>query len=210
MDEATQAKIAFLLLPGVGTKDDLRQAAEAGASVCRIATHCTEADISIQHFGWPATSGMETVGFLMMAHRPPRPSWPGRPGSWSTPAPSASTCVDSAGALVLDDARTGSGPMYAEIGDEAQVGFHGHQNLALGVANSVLACQGGRRRSTARCARSAPGRATPPPRCWPPPSTSSACQTGRGRRGVLAAAEEVVRPFLPALAEMDRSAIVQG
>src|SRR5207244_517073 len=70
VEEATQAKIAVLLVPGIGTKDDLRNSREAGASVARIATHCTEADVSIQHFGLARDLGMETVGFLMMAHKP--------------------------------------------------------------------------------------------------------------------------------------------
>src|SRR6202035_1891526 len=67
--EASQAAIAVLLLPGVGTADDLRAAHQAGASVARIATHCTEADVSVQHFQAARDLGMETVGFLMLAHR---------------------------------------------------------------------------------------------------------------------------------------------
>ena len=68
---AKQAKIAFLMLPGLGTTDDIRLASDNGASVCRIATHCTEADVSIQHFGLARELGLETVGFLMMAHTIP-------------------------------------------------------------------------------------------------------------------------------------------
>src|SRR5216110_35642 len=68
-EEARQAKIAILLVPGIGTKEDLRKARDAGASVARIATHCTEADVSIQHFQAARRLGMETVGFLMLSHR---------------------------------------------------------------------------------------------------------------------------------------------
>jgi 4-hydroxy 2-oxovalerate aldolase len=80
-----------LLVPGIGTADDLRRAREAGADVVRVATHCTEADVSPEHFALARELGMETVGFLMMAHRTSPRSWPSRPGSWSTPAASART-----------------------------------------------------------------------------------------------------------------------
>src|ERR1035437_3369495 len=69
VDEAKKAKIAVLMLPGLATVDDLRHAHEVGVSVARIATHCTEADVSIQHFGAARDLGMETVGFLMLSHR---------------------------------------------------------------------------------------------------------------------------------------------
>ena len=69
VDEATQAQIAVLLVPGIGTMKDLQRAHDAGARVARVATHCTEADVSVQHFGLARSLGMETVGFLMMAHK---------------------------------------------------------------------------------------------------------------------------------------------
>ncbi len=67
-ETAKESKIAFLMLPGVGTKEDIIQAQNNGGSICRIATHCTEADVSIQHFGLARELGLETVGFLMMSH----------------------------------------------------------------------------------------------------------------------------------------------
>src|SRR6202044_1337345 len=143
VDEATRAKIAVLLLPGVGTVEDLRQAREAGASVARIATHCTEADVSVQHFAAARDLGMETVGFLMLAHRLD-PAGLARQARIMVDA--GAECVyvvDSAGALVLSDAQARVQALVGEIGSQAQVGFHGHQNLSLGVANSVLAYQAG-------------------------------------------------------------------
>ena len=79
------------MLPGLGTIHDLNQAHDAGASVARIATHCTEADVSIQHFQHARKLGMETVGFLMLSHRATPENSPSRPASWPTPAASAST-----------------------------------------------------------------------------------------------------------------------
>ena len=68
---AARARVAALMLPGVGTKDDIQACADLGATVIRIATHCTEADVSEQHFGLARQIGLETVGFLMMAHTQP-------------------------------------------------------------------------------------------------------------------------------------------
>ena len=145
VEEATQAKIAVLLVPGIGTKDDLRNSREAGASVARIATHCTEADVSIQHFGLARDLGMETVGFLMMAHKTSPEELARQARIMVDAGAECVYCVDSAGALVLGDAQERVQAMYAEVGHQAEVGFHGHQNLSLGVANSVLAYQHGAR-----------------------------------------------------------------
>lgn len=82
VDEAKQAKIAVLMLPGLGTIHDLNQAHEVGASVARIATHCTEADVSIQHFQHARKLGMETVGFLMLSHRITPKNLPSRHALW--------------------------------------------------------------------------------------------------------------------------------
>jgi 4-hydroxy 2-oxovalerate aldolase len=143
---ARKAKIAVLLLPGVGTMDDIRAASDLGASVIRIATHCTEADIGTQHFGLARDLGMETVGFLMMAHSQPPETLAKQARIM---ADAGSNCVyvtDSAGALILDQDTERVAALTAELGADAQVGFHGHQNLGLGVANSVLAIRAGRSR----------------------------------------------------------------
>jgi len=210
VDEARAARIAVLLLPGVGTVEDLRQAREAGASVARIATHCTEADVSEQHFAAARDMGMETVGFLMLAHRLD-PAGLARQARIMVDA--GAECVyvvDSAGALVLSDAQARVQALIAEIGREAQVGFHGHQNLSLGVANSVLACQAGATQvDGALCALGA-GAGNAPTEVLAATFARLGIGTGVDVDGVLAAAEEVVRPFIPRLPWMDRSSVVQG
>ena len=119
VEEATQAKIAVLLVPGIGTMDDLRNAREAGASVARIATHCTEADVSIQHFGLARDLGMETVGFLMMAHRTSPDELARQARIMVDAGAECVYCVDSAGALVLGDAQERIQALYAEVGHQA-------------------------------------------------------------------------------------------
>jgi 4-hydroxy 2-oxovalerate aldolase len=208
--EASAAKIAVLLLPGVGTVDDLRDAHAAGASVARIATHCTEADVSVQHFGAARDLGMETVGFLMLSHRLD-PAGLARQARIMVDA--GAECVyvvDSAGALVLSDAQARVQALVGEIGSQAQVGFHGHQNLSLGVANSVLAYQAGATQiDGALCALGA-GAGNAPTEVLAATFSRLGVSTGVDIDGVLAAAEEVVRPIIPRLPWMDRSSVVQG
>jgi 4-hydroxy 2-oxovalerate aldolase len=210
VDEAARARIAVLLLPGVGTVRDLRRAHDAGASVARIATHCTEADVSVQHFAAARDLGMETVGFLMLSHRV-GPAELARQARIMVDA--GAQCVyvvDSAGALVLSDVQARVQALVQEIGPEAQVGFHGHQNLSLGVANSVLAYQNGARQiDGALCALGA-GAGNSPTEILAATFDRLDIETGVDVQAALAAAEEVVRPYLPRLPWADRASIVQG
>lgn len=210
VDEAVNAQIAVLLLPGLGTVEDLKHAHGVGASVARIATHCTEADVSIQHFGAARELGMETVGFLMLAHRV-SPEVLAQQARIMVDA--GSQCVyvvDSAGALVLSDAQARIEAVVKEIGHEAQVGFHGHQNLSLGIANSVLAYQAGARQiDGALCALGA-GAGNSPTEVLAAVFTKLGVPTGVDTDAIAAAAEDVVRPYISRLPWMDRSSIVQG
>jgi 4-hydroxy 2-oxovalerate aldolase len=208
--EAVRARIAVLLLPGVGTVDDLRRAREAGASVARIATHCTEADVSVQHFAAARDLGMETVGFLMLAHRLDPAALARQARIMVDAGAECVYVVDSAGALVLSDAQARVQALVTEIGAQAGVGFHGHQNLSLGVANSVLAYQAGATQiDGALCALGA-GAGNAPTEVLAATFARLGIATGVDVDEVLAAAEEVVRPIIPRLPWMDRASVVQG
>jgi 4-hydroxy 2-oxovalerate aldolase len=210
VQEARQAKIAVLLLPGVGTIEDLRHARDVGASVARIATHCTEADVSVQHFGAAREMGMETVGFLMLAHRIGPEELARQARIMVDAGAHCVYVVDSAGALILADAQARVQALVKEIGADAQVGFHGHQNLSLGVANSVLAVQGGARQvDGALCALGA-GAGNAPTEVLVATFERLGIPTGVDVNGAMAAAQEVLRPTLTRLPNADRSAIVQG
>ena len=153
---------------------------------------------------------METVGFLMLAHRLD-PAGLARQARIMVDA--GAECVyvvDSAGALVLSDAQARVQALVAEIGPDAQVGFHGHQNLSLGVANSVLAYQAGATQvDGALCALGA-GAGNAPTEVLAATFSRLGIATGVDVEAVLAAAEEVVRPIIPRLPCMDRSSVVQG
>ena len=210
-EEATQAKIAILLVPGIGTMDDLRNAREAGASVARIATHCTEADVSVQHFGLARSLGMETVGFLMMSHR----TVAGGAGPAGAVHGRRRRRVRVRGRLGRRAAcstrpRSGSRrctPRSAPRRRSASTATRTSRSASPTRSWPSRTAPG---RSTVRCARSAPARATPPPRCWRRRSTTSASRPAWTCGGVLDAAEEVVRPYLPRWPKADRTAIVQG
>ena len=211
VEEATQAKIAILMLPGLGTVHHLHKAHEMGASVARIATHCTEADVSIQHFGEARALGMETVGFLMLSHRASPQMLAQQARIMVDAGAQCVYVVDSAGALVLSDAQERIQAVLDEIGrDGAQVGFHGHQNLSLGIANSVLAYQAGAKQiDGALCALGA-GAGNSPTEVLAATFERMGIKTGVDLGEVFSAAEDVVRPFIPRLPWMDRASITQG
>ncbi len=211
VEEATQAKIAILMLPGLGTVHHLQKAHAMGASVARIATHCTEADVSIQHFGEARRLGMETVGFLMLSHRASPTKLAEQARIMVDAGAECVYVVDSAGALVLSDAQERIQAVIDEIGrDGAQVGFHGHQNLSLGIANSVLAYQAGAKQiDGALCALGA-GAGNSPTEVLAATFERMGIRTGVDLGEVLSAAEDVVRPFIPRLPWMDRASITQG
>jgi 4-hydroxy 2-oxovalerate aldolase len=209
-EEARRAAIAVLLVPGIGTADDLRRAHDAGAGMVRVATHCTEADVSPQHFGVARDLGMETVGFLMMAHRT-SPGDLAKQARIMVDAGCQTVYVtDSAGALLMHEAKARFEGLVAEVGDEAWVGYHGHQNLSLGVANSVLAYEAGVRYIDGSVCALGAGAGNSPTEVLAAVFDRLGIATGLDVPALLDAAEEVVRPYLHRWPKMDRNAVVQG
>jgi len=137
------AKVAVLLLPGIGLAADLETVLEAGASVARIATHCTEADIAIQHIGTARQLGMEAVGFLMLAHMVEPSVLLEQARIMEAAGAQTVYVVDSAGAMTTDQARARVSALKARLDAGTQVGIHAHQNLGMAVANSIAAVEEG-------------------------------------------------------------------
>jgi 4-hydroxy 2-oxovalerate aldolase len=141
-ETARQAKIAALLLPGVGTRQELKAAAERGVQIVRVATQCTEADISEQHFGLAKEMGLETVGFLMMSHMRPPEFLAEQALLMEGYGADCVYVVDSAGALLPEGAAARVRALKAAL-TRAQVGFHAHNNLGLGIGNTLAALEAG-------------------------------------------------------------------
>jgi 4-hydroxy 2-oxovalerate aldolase len=139
-ETAKQAKIAVLLVPGIGTRETLAAARERGADVVRIATHCTEADISQQHFATARDLGMEPLGFLMMSHMIEPAALAEQAALMASYGAGGVYIVDSAGAMLPHDARARVTALL-EVTDT--VGFHAHNNLGCAIGNTIAAIEAG-------------------------------------------------------------------
>ena len=207
---AKRARIAFLMLPGVGVKDDILISADNGTQICRIATHCTEADISVQHFGLARERGLETVGFLMMAHSQPPEKLAEQARIMADAGCQCVYVVDSAGALIMDQVGDRVSALVAELGADAQVGFHGHENLGLGVANSVIAYRAGARQIDGSARRFGAGAGNTPVEAFVGVCDKLGIDTGIDFFKMLDAAEDVVAPVMDQECKLDRMALLMG
>lgn len=137
------AKLSVLLLPGIATCADLEQAAAEGASVARIATHCTEADLAAQQLARARELGMEATGFLMMAHMAEPDVLAEQALVHEAAGAQVVYCTDTAGALTPPGVAARIAAMRAALDRETIVGFHGHNNLGLAVGNTIRAIEEG-------------------------------------------------------------------
>jgi 4-hydroxy 2-oxovalerate aldolase len=199
-----------LMLPGIGTADDLRAAAGAGASVVRIATHCTEADIAVQHFGLARQLGLETVGFLMMAHTQPPEILAKQARIMADAGAGCVYVTDSAGALVLEGAAGRVAALAAELGTGAQVGFHGHQNLSLAVANTVAAIRAGATQVDGCTRGLGAGAGNTPTEVLTAVLDKLGIRTGIDTLALIDLAEEVVRPLMDGECVVNRMSLLMG
>lgn len=137
------AKLAALLLPGIGTITDLHDAVDAGIDIVRIATHCTEADIAIQHLGEAKRLGLETVGFLMMSHMISAEDLSAQAAIMADAGADTVYVVDSAGAMLPHQITARVNAVSRAVSAGVRVGMHAHNNLGVGVANAIAAAQAG-------------------------------------------------------------------
>jgi 4-hydroxy 2-oxovalerate aldolase len=207
---ARRAKIAALMCPGIGIKDDIVAAAGLGVSIIRIAAHCTEADICIQHFALSRDLGLETVGFLMMAHTEPPEVLGAQARIMADAGCQCVYVVDSAGAMVLEDVTARVEAVVAELGSDAQVGFHGHENLSLSLANSVLAVRAGAVQIDGSTRRLGAGSGNTSVEAMAAVFERLGIRTGIDVLKIIDAAEDVVRGVVSEEPVLDRLSLIMG
>lgn len=206
--ECKRSKLAVLVLPGIGTAAELKQARGLGASLVRVATHVTEADVSAQHISIARELGMETVGFLMMAHMAPVEKLVEQAKLMESYGAEAVYVTDSAGALLPHEVRERISALRESL--DIEIGFHAHNNLSVAVANTLVAIEEGATRidGSVRCLGAGAGN-----------TQTEVLLAVLDRMGVnlgidiykmMDAAENVVGPLLPRPQDINRGSLVLG
>ena len=210
VERVEHAAISALLLPGIGTVDHLRMAADCGVKTIRVATHCTEANVSRQHINLSRDLGLDTVGFLMMAHMVSEDALVEQALLMESYGANCIYCTDSAGYMLPQDVTDRIALLKKRLKSDTEVGFHGHHNLAMGVANSLAAIAAGANRIDGSAAGLGAGAGNTPLEAMAAVLERMGAVTGIDIFKLADAAEDHVLPIMDEPVRLSRDALVLG
>jgi len=209
-EKMTQAKVSVLLIPGLGTMRELHSAYDAGARSVHVATHCTEANTSPQHIAYARKLGMDTSGFLMMAHLND-PAGIAEQGKLMESYGAHTVYVtDSAGFMLPEDVKARISALRDVLKPETEIGFHGHHNLGMGIANSIAAIEAGASRIDGSVAGLGAGAGNTPLEVFAAVCDRMGIVTGVDLFKLMDVAEDIVLPMMDHLVRVDRESLTLG
>lgn len=206
--ECQQAKVAVLLIPGIGVKDDLKDAVKAGAKMARIATHVTEADTAAQHIAMSKELGLKTVGFLMMAHMAPVDVIVQQAKLFESYGADIVYVTDSAGYLLPHQVTERVAALKQAI--SCEIGFHAHNNMSLAMANSLAAIEAGATYIDGSLRALGAGSGNTQTEALIAVLERSGIKTGIDLYDIIDVANDVVAPLLPRPQEISGSSLLLG
>ncbi len=205
-----QAKVSALLLPGIATVDHLRMAADCGIGTIRVATHCTEADVYEQHINLGRKMGLDTVGFLMMAHMIEPEKILEQAKLMESYGANCLYVTDSAGYMLPDDVSARISLLRDKLKPETELGFHGHHNLSMGISNSLAAVEAGARRIDCACGGMGAGAGNTPLEVFIAVCNRMGIETGVDVFKISDVAEDLVTPIMDFPVRIDRNSLTLG
>lgn len=205
-----QAKVSALLIPGIATVDHLRMAHDLGVSTLRVATHCTEADVAEQHIGLARKLNMDTVGFLMMAHMTSPETILEQAKLMVSYGANCVYCTDSAGYMLPTEVSEKIGLLRSELPSEIEIGFHGHHNMGMAIANSLTAIEAGASRIDGSVAGLGAGAGNTPLEVFVAVLERMGVKSGVDLFSIMDVAEDLVVPMMDHAIRVDRDALTLG